>query len=204
MPTRTYNSNDQVVYAQYVGSAPTAPNDIYEYDFSIEPDIASSTYWSGNSPIATATPVGKVPTKNGVGSSADASNMPIESPCGASCPQPVRPTATILTTTTITAVPPRYPCNTITGNELLRMMKEDRKRKTLGAGIVWGAVGFLILGPIGAVVFGGGLAITAKRSLKRQEQALRQQFQNDGTLDKPVAIPIGLSRRQRKRILRGM
>lgn len=202
MPTRTSNNNDQVVYAQYVGCAPTAPSDIYEYNFATEPEayVACAADGSRNSPLVTATPVGKIHAKNEAEHFADALNVPFKTPYGTSYSPPLRPTGNILTTS-IATVSLTHPGNAITGNEVLRLMKKDRKRQTLSAGIVWGAVGFLILGPVGAVVLGGGLAITAKRSLKKQERTLREQFQNQGTLDQLVAIPVGLSRRQRRRIL---
>jgi hypothetical protein len=170
MPTRTSNNNYQVVYAQYVGCAPTAPSDIYEYDFACAAD------GSRNSPLVTATPVGKIHAKIEAEHFANALNVPVKTPYGTSYSPPLRQTATTLTTSTAT-VSLTHPGNAITGNEVLRLMKKDRKRQTLSAGIVWGAVGFLILGPVGAVVLGGGLAITAKRSLKKQERSLREQFQ---------------------------
>ena len=200
--TRMYNNNhnDQVVYAQFIGSVPTAPSDIYEYDFSIEQeaDAAYSSHSSTNAPIAVAAPAGKIPPKNESESFADALNVSTQSPNAASHSKPVRPTATILSTTTTTTVSPPHPCHSLTGNELLLLMKKERKRRTLGTGILWGAAGFLILGPIGAVALGGGLAIATKQSLKRQERAIRKQLENEGTLDKPVDIPTGLSRRQRQ------
>ncbi|KAI2494258.1 hypothetical protein MHU86_20276 [Fragilaria crotonensis] len=204
MPTRTYNNNnDQVVYAQYIGSVPTAPSDIYEYDVSIEhdADVAYCAHAATSAPIAVATPAGKIPPKTKPSSFADA-NSSTKPPTVGSYSQPDRPTATILTTATTTTVPPPHPCNAITGNEFLFLMKKDRKRKTLGTGILWGTVGFLILGPIGAVALGGGLAIATKQSLKRQERTIRQQFENQGTLDKPVATSTYLSRRQRRRLHR--
>ena len=80
-------------------------------------------------------------------------------------------------------------------------MKRDRKVRTTRAGVLGGVVGFVILGPIGAVGLGAGIAIATKRSLKRKEQNLRQKFENQGTIKNHVAVPLDLRRRYRKELV---
>ena len=195
MPSRIYNNNNnQVAYAHYVGNAPTAPSDIYNVSIESEADTIPSTYGSVNTPIVIATPVGKVhPRKTTQPPFSQALNTPATTSTHATTPtansRPPRPNTT--TTTTTTAQPPP---NSITGNELLRLMKQNRKRDTVRAGILWGTVGFLILGPIGAVALGAGLAVSTKSTLKREERILRQELESQGALGRSVAVPVHLRR----------
>eukprot|EP00523_Entomoneis_sp_CCMP467_P000654 CAMPEP_0168763154 /NCGR_PEP_ID=MMETSP0724-20121128/24213_1 /TAXON_ID=265536 /ORGANISM="Amphiprora sp., Strain CCMP467" /LENGTH=181 /DNA_ID=CAMNT_0008812341 /DNA_START=42 /DNA_END=587 /DNA_ORIENTATION=- len=70
--------------------------------------------------------------------------------------------------------------------EILKM-KKNRKRATVGAGVVGGAIGLVALGPLGAVVGGVGTAVATKQIGKRRErkrlekisdQAIAQQMKH--------------------------
>ena len=82
-----------------------------------------------------------------------------------------------------------YPTNTtttITGEELLSRLKKQRKKATARSGIVGGLVGFLFLGPIGALGIGVGSAVMTKHRLKRREKTLRNQL--EGRLNHPLPV----------------
>mmetsp|Transcript_20652 Transcript_20652/g.26646 ORF Transcript_20652/g.26646 Transcript_20652/m.26646 type:complete len:179 (+) Transcript_20652:137-673(+) len=53
--------------------------------------------------------------------------------------------------------------------EILKM-KKNRRRATVGAGVVGGVAGLLVLGPVGAVLGGAGGAVAAKQLGKRRER----------------------------------
>lgn len=78
------------------------------------------------------------------------------------------------------------PTTTITGEELLSRLKKQRKKATARSGIVGGLVGFLFLGPIGALGIGVGSAAMTKHRLKRREKALRHQL--EGRLNHPLPV----------------
>ena len=218
MPAKTIKSNnDQVVFSQAsspstAGIVPTAPSDLYDVDVEPFADSRLSTrFGSVKFPVATATPVDYEPVKQNEDVYVPVICIPIGPSGGTtSSNPPLRPTTTTTTiattttpnptevaiTTTSTVVPPPNPHDTIPVHELLRLMKESRKRKTVVVGVVGGIVGLVILGPIGAIALGAGLAIATKSYLKRHELAIRRQYQN--SLDQPVAIPSELKSRLRR------
>ena len=76
--------------------------------------------------------------------------------------------------------------HTITGDELLSRLKKHRKKATVRSGLVGGLVGFIFLGPIGALGIGAGSAAMTKHRLKRREKSLRNQL--DGRLNQPLPV----------------
>lgn len=78
------------------------------------------------------------------------------------------------------------PAQTITGEELLSRLKKHRKKATVRSGLVGGLVGFIFLGPIGALGIGAGSAAMTKHRLKRREKSLRNQL--DGRLNQPLPV----------------
>jgi hypothetical protein len=95
------------------------------------------------------------------------------------------PTTFTTTTTTTTTY---YPSPRPTGNQVLRSMKEDRKKRTVTAGVVGGIVGLFILGPLGAVVIGVTSAVVTKHSGKSRERRVRKQLEREGLLNQPVVV----------------
>eukprot|EP00522_Entomoneis_paludosa_P008565 CAMPEP_0172439728 /NCGR_PEP_ID=MMETSP1065-20121228/614_1 /TAXON_ID=265537 /ORGANISM="Amphiprora paludosa, Strain CCMP125" /LENGTH=190 /DNA_ID=CAMNT_0013188449 /DNA_START=80 /DNA_END=652 /DNA_ORIENTATION=+ len=59
--------------------------------------------------------------------------------------------------------------------EILKM-KQNRKRATVGAGVVGGVAGLLVLGPVGAVLGGVGGAVATKQIGKRRERKRLQKI----------------------------
>lgn len=210
MPARIINSqydnNDQVAYAHYVGNAPTAPSAIYDVSSTeAAANTSPSTYGASYTPLVNATYIGKEPEKKDTPASAQpflqalgSQTAPI--PQAYTQPQNTHPaTTTTPTVTTTTTSPIQYPSNTVTGNEYLALLKQERKQKTVTAGVVGGVIGCILLGPLGAVAFGWGNAAITKKLRKRQERILRAEFERQGRLDTPiVTIPMHL-RRQRRR-----
>ena len=52
----------------------------------------------------------------------------------------------------------------------IRKMKKNRRRATVGAGVVGGVVGLVTLGPVGAIIGGTGSALATKHIGKRRER----------------------------------
>ena len=75
---------------------------------------------------------------------------------------------------------------TITGHDLLARLKDHRKKATTKNAMIGGVIGFLFLGPIGALGVGAGTAAVVKHRLKKKEKSLRRQL--DGRLDRPLQI----------------
>lgn len=75
---------------------------------------------------------------------------------------------------------------TITGQELLTRLKEHRKKTTARSAMIGGIIGFLFLGPIGALGAGVGTAVVTKRRLKKKEKSVRRHL--NGRLDQPLRI----------------
>lgn len=168
--TASNNNTPQLAYAQYVG---TAPSDVYDIA-----DPIQSTYGSTNTPIVNATLAPEQPPKKDTPPFSQALNHPTK--------PTTRPPNHGHTTTTATPMP----SNTVTGEEYLRLLKEDRKKRTVASGFVGGAIGCLFLGPVGAVIGGTASAVITKKSRKRQERYLRDQLQQQGALDKPFVARI--------------
>jgi len=76
--------------------------------------------------------------------------------------------------------------SSITGEELLSRLKQQRKKKTWRVGLIGGVAGLFLGGPIGAVCIGAGSALITKRRLKRRENCLRRQL--DGRLLQPLPV----------------
>lgn len=183
--TASNSTTPQLAYAQYVG---TAPSDIY--DVAIEAQAIQSTYGSTTTPIVSATLAQEQPPKD---TSMPPFSQALNSPTKATTPSTknshgTRPPKHGHNTTTTTATP--FPSNTITGEEYLRLLKEDRKKRTVTSGFVGGAIGCIFLGPVGAVIGGTASAVITKKSRKRQERYLRDQLQQQGALDKPFVARI--------------
>merc|ERR1712179_381555 len=61
----------------------------------------------------------------------------------------------------------------------LKSMKKSRKNRTVVAGLVGGAVGLVTLGPVGAVLFGYGSAVTTKEIGKQKERKIKRKHQRE-------------------------
>jgi hypothetical protein len=181
------NSNsNQIAYAKYVGDVPTAPSsNIFDVTLEAEADTAPSTFGTSHTPLVNATYVGKVSDEK-KDTKLTATVTPFSQALGPQAATAyLQPTTTTATTTTAQYYPPGAAA--LTGNEVLALLKEQRKCKQLAARVVGGVLGGLLLGPIGALALGWGQGAIVKSTNRRRERVLRAQYEREGRLDQPVA-----------------
>ena len=70
--------------------------------------------------------------------------------------------------------------------------KKQRKRRTVAAGLVGGAVGLVLLGPLGAVAGGVGSAVVTKRVGKKKERRMQQEYETRMGAG-PIVTAVGIT-----------